>query len=364
MVSLGCFIQLCTLPPFGTPFRRAPAKTEESASTALCSTRSHCIFHTDLFPHCTTISASDHTHPTGVFSLLHKPTGNSTHAVPNISVIEPVPASQKLISVGNCTFCPMGRYYEGPGPSISVDDCVGCPIGQYSDELGTMAAGVSYTRRYWPVGSYHSTAIWYRESGWYDSDPAGGTSSRYQGVKHDGTEAYPDLATSHPDFATNYPLRAANWVYRKIFCKACEAGRHSNWQGASSADRCTACPTGKYLARMGGQSDTQCSLCLTGRYGDETGVASYVPISGYTSCKNCGAGRFNNQEGSTTDDDCAQCPAGQFQNEHASEKCKKCVAGKFSSTEGLTNGNQCTLCPKGKYSASPGQTSEDGCTHW
>ena len=66
---------------------------------------------------------------------------------------------------------------------------------------------------------------------------------------------------------------------------------------------------------------------------------------GQASCTECDAGRYGTLQGSS--EICKVCDQGTYQDEKSKSECQKCPAGKYNEDEGATTDNLCKDCPRG-----------------
>jgi len=92
---------------------------------------------------------------------------------------------------------------------------------------------------------------------------------------------------------------------------------------------------------------------------DKTCVAAAACAPGkYTSgssCSDCGAGKFEDQQGATK---CIDCAAGKFTSAARQTSCTACASGKYKASAGTAG---CDDCTKSTYSASSESTTCTAC---
>jgi hypothetical protein len=167
----------------------------------------------------------------------------------------------------------------------------------------------------------------------------------------------------------------------------CPVGRFNSATGSTTAHACLPCPVGKF--GLEGEKTSQAlactESCATGKFGkpnvekpdlggetqvetrndesscDECTAGTYNNENGQTACKDCSKGTYNDQEARTSITDCQNCDSGKYSDQvraSSSTDCQNCTAGSWSSTQGATNITQCIDCETGKYSTEPGRATE------
>ena len=145
---------------------------------------------------------------------------------------------------------------------------------------------------------------------------------------------------------------------QKSGCVMCEPGRYSYVSG--TVGTCPACPTSMYQPSSGQTScifcdrgsttiltgSTSCTLCPRGSYG----------VANTRECKKCDEGKYNPNEGSTSEISCLPCPRGTYSSLEGRPECTPCDQGTYSDTTGTRS---CTKCPKGKYNQIQGAKDPD-----
>ena len=107
-------------------------------------------------------------------------------------------------------------------------------------------------------------------------------------------------------------------------CIDCPAGRFET--GPYPKNSCDACIAGRYSTASGSLNASSCQMCPLGMWQSEVSA---------TRCRNCSAGRYGYQEGSTSESlayeisetGCASCKTGSWQDKPGAKACKACPAG-------------------------------------
>lgn len=132
------------------------------------------------------------------------------------------------------------------------------------------------------------------------------------------------------------------YVTPNLNCEDCPMGTFKN---ETSDLECTLCNPGKYQPELG---KSQCEICPIGGYCD----AAKVPPnhSGYIPCP---ISKYNNETGSSSEDDCKTCPDGQFafvvDQSRGADTCVECPYP--------LSGSDCSICKEGYFLNTEGQTT-------
>ena len=140
---------------------------------------------------------------------------------------------------------------------------------------------------------------------------------------------------------------------------ACDSGHYKDWVN----DVCLTCPTGFHQNHNQSLADIKgCKQCGYGRYNNEEGQASckrcahgtYSNVLGATACTPCAEGRYLpiNMTIISSSTQCKLCHEGYFADLLGSTECEMCVEGRYSDYKGAAT---CSFCPLGSFSkhASP-----------
>ena len=252
-----------------------------------------------------------------------------------------------------CSRCPEGSAYVGdqslyttPFPAAS---CNQCTAGKFSESLEASAANMispaipdnpEYDQWNWnpahdPANEAYFVRLWCKDCTTYDTE---------------------GVATSNAGAAD-----AA-----QCFCPAGYSGTIS----ASGTSGCSECEAGKYRDRSGLGADANhymCDLCGVGKYNEQTGATAA------NDCLDCGSHETTASDGSDSLDDCVcvagyylvgnecqQCPKGKFKVDIGNQACTECVAGKYNDNEGSTT-DVCQECDDGYFAVEPGAATCEIC---
>ena len=131
-------------------------------------------------------------------------------------------------------------------------------------------------------------------------------------------------------------------------CKNCPTGKTTNGGTLDSSDDCMKCKSGYYCRSNdcsfhGGIS---CRACPKGWWGGGSSSSS-----ARDSCNECAAGKFSNEDAQgfstklgTDIPTCKNCPAGKFQDNTHSSDCKTCASGKTHMKTGSKVATDCESC--------------------
>ena len=266
-----------------------------------------------------------------------------------------------LSGLTECYACSPGKYSNKSGLK-SNDDCTPTSIGKYGDVNGNIIEC--------PIGQYQNEI--------------GATSCKLCEAGNYNNRTGQSSCNTKCE-AGKYSLDGAS------FCQICPGGRISTKIGSSSSNNCNLVPLGKYAISntksmdcpSGRYADVQglssCKLCGAGRYNDKIGQWSCnqvcwfgkFSLAGATNCQDCPSGRFSSSVGLRSRDECVpapvgkyldsnglkvNCPVGQYQNENGTTFCKLCEAGKYNDKIGQISCDN--ICESGKYS----QVGASSCT--
>ena len=130
------------------------------------------------------------------------------------------------------------------------------------------------------------------------------------------------------------------YVTPNLNCEDCPMGTFKN---EPSDLECTVCNPGEYQPKLG---KSQCEICPVGGYCNVTEVPS--DHSGYIPCP---ISKYNNETGSSSEDDCKTCPDGQFafvvDPSRGADTCVECPYP--------LSGSDCSICKEGYFLNSEGQ---------
>lgn len=133
---------------------------------------------------------------------------------------------------------------------------------------------------------------------------------------------------------------AGKYVTSNLNCEDCPMGTFKN---EPSDLECTVCNPGEYQPELG---KSQCEICPVGGFCNPTQVPSNH--SGYIPCP---ISQYNNETGSSSEDDCKTCPDGQFAFvADPSRGAHTCVECPYP-----LSGNDCSICKEGFYMSITGQ---------
>lgn len=98
------------------------------------------------------------------------------------------------------------------------------------------------------------------------------------------------------------------------------------------ATTCKECPAGRWQDQQG---QNECKKCVAGKYSSEIGATTNV-------CKNCAAGYYGNEQGQAT---CYECKD-RWQDQEGQTTCKDCPQGQYMTGNHETI-SDCNDCPRG-----------------
>ena len=142
-------------------------------------------------------------------------------------------------------------------------------------------------------------------------------------------------------------------------CLGCPAGTYSTVTGVNALEKCVDCQPGQASAVVGAN---ECDACLPGK----------VSQSKETECEECRMGTTNNQELTLCDpcdlgrygdaSGCHDCPIGQYQDGKGETSCKECDADTYLNEEGKSSKADCIECSVDKSTgARKGNTKAASC---
>ncbi|XP_077973714.1 sushi, von Willebrand factor type A, EGF and pentraxin domain-containing protein 1-like isoform X2 [Styela clava] len=176
---------------------------------------------------------------------------DGTYAATQDELLCPIGTIQK--SRAFCVNCPVGTYYD-----VISADCISCPIGFYQDHEAQLSCQPCPTR------------------------------TMTKGIHSRDVADCKDLC--QPGFFSEFGIEV---------CKSCPKDTFVDFYGATS---CGKCPTGTGTVGRASNSADDCGeLCKPG----------YVSIDGFTPCRLCPVGSFQNEMGKTF---CNVCPGNEGLN--------------------------------------------------
>ena len=274
-------------------------------------------------------------------------------------------------ATANCLLCAQGKY-SNITRATSISTCTNCAMGKYASNAGTSACSLCAKGSY--ADSEGLSTCNQCKKGEYSQELAA-TSNATCLLCNPGTFA----ATDGSSACTDCRAGTFSATGGSSSCTNCQAGFFSN---ASSATMCTACSAGSYSPIAASSTCTQCEMgkfletstgtvckaCFMGSYSTVTASASNATCKlcwpgsysddstqGVSTCKQCQAGTWTSNNGSTA---CSLCPAGTYSSAQgltSSSQCMRCGYGTYQDIQGSTTG--CKLCPMGKYLTANGSTS-------
>ena len=261
-----------------------------------------------------------------------------------------------------CTRCPAGsaylldqNLYTNPFPAAS---CTQCPVGKFSEAISVAldnsnlispALHPNSDNDQWnwnpvhdPLEEQYFVRLWCKDCTTYDPTSNVATSDAEAG---DASQCYCPVGYS----GTISAVGASG-------CTACEAGKYRDRTrfDASNANHhiCDLCGVGKYNANTASVSEADCQACKSHSTTENEGSDSpddCVCVAGYFLVGN----------------ECQQCPQGKYKADIGNQACTDCVAGKYNDNEGSTSDvcqecddgyfadepgtDECQICPQGKY---------------
>eukprot|EP00942_MAST-04A_sp_MAST-4A-sp1_P006189 g6189.t1 len=128
-------------------------------------------------------------------------------------------------------------------------------------------------------------------------------------------------------------------------CIICAAGKYSTTEPFQTST-CINCPAGTFNNNYGSyapyhDSTSDCTTCYSGQY---------QPYTGYAYCFNCPAGSYRTTD--STNDNKAWNGNNRLYMDSISD-CTRCGAGKYSEANGQTSESTCTDCPVGTFNNQP-----------
>ena len=277
----------------------------------LCPVGSYCPFNSSMFIACPPASYSDSqgasacswcpagSYCAGVGSVAPVSCPKGSYCPYNSSAFIGCPAAsysgiQGAVSVGDCSWCPAGRYCNGTGTSVPLT----CPAGSYCPYNSSAFIGC-------PAASY----------------------SGIQGASSAANCSWCPAGSYCPGIGNISP-------------RTCPAGSYCPYNSSSS----TPCPPRAY-SDLGSVS---CSWCPAGSYCPGNTTAVVCPTGCLCSSNSsapvvCVAGTY----ASVAAQLCVNCSVGSYSSA-ASSACIKCAPGTFATS---IQSPTCTLCPFATYAA-------------
>ena len=288
-------------------------------------------------------------------------------------------ATLSFIAKPSCVKCEKGKWSYEIG-RVEDKGCVACVAGLYNDETGksspngdspckTCLAGQSSD-----VGSAKCQSC---EAGMYSNVVGGTCQNCVQGQYRQSKVFDGGVRTDTTTDATTCVSCPTGWsasTTASTRCSECTAGKYANTAGTdcidcgqgkysenNAATDCKDCRKGQYLLSTGG---TVCYDCQPGTYEDTVGGSTFTDHGNgnkieFTSCKGCDVGRFMNTPASELP--CKKCVVGYYQNLEKSSSCIECPAGQFSQDNTEGKAQSCTECPINTYNGHSGQGECKNC---
>lgn len=242
-----------------------------------------------------------------------------------------------------CSKCPAGKYSTAVGATAS-SFCISCSTGKFSAAEGSTDSSVCEDCS---PGTYSTTIA---------------ATSESKCLRCGKGTFNPSTGASSAKSCVPCAIGKFNNDVGAISCEGCSAGKYLS--SDSSVNECLDCAAGRYSE--GGT--TTCSACPVGRYSKSPGAplctlcgpGTFTDLTGQTKClKQCPAGTFSTDYGSSSNDDCTKCAAGTFQFLAGSSTCMVCSPGSYSGEPGQA---VCSPCEKkNTYSDQYGQTACKDC---
>jgi Ca2+-binding EF-hand superfamily protein/CRP-like cAMP-binding protein len=250
-----------------------------------------------------------------------------------------------------CQDCEVGRFSDLNGvahdPGTATLPCVACPVGTWSSAVRAQKESICIAC----------------ESGRFSTTLAANSSKDCTRCQ-EGTFSE-SVGASTRGACKSCPSGYANALSAGAYCLPCVPATFAENEGATN---CKPCPVGSYTDdsaqavcrtcpsgfRADAKGSVVCSFCPVGRFG--SGCAAQCPSGTYrdgddaqvTTCRLCGAGRFQNVGGKGS---CLPCfPGTVTGNSNGTVACEKCGVGYFAPDSGGLVCNQC----------EPGYTSRLG----
>eukprot|EP00937_MAST-01D_sp_MAST-1D-sp2_P000186 g186.t1 len=279
-------------------------------------------------------------------------------------------------AAGDCKNCATGLYNDQAGQD-AASDCKGCVAGKFNDQAGQDAAGDckdclagTYADVTGLAACKHCATGKYLDTTGQDEasdckDCGGGNCLACTAGKYANTQAT-DATSTCINCPVGFFAEATGHVGA---CKACAAGQYIE---SAQQTVCKDCGNGKYNDQEAQDAEADCKLCVVGKFQDQTAqggdsdckdcaVGLYGDQTGLAACINCAVGLYNDQTAQGAAGDCKNCAKGKYNDQvaqDASTDCKKCAKGKFQAQRGAAS---CTGCPRHTYQADEAKTNCSKC---
>jgi len=163
-------------------------------------------------------------------------------------------------------------------------------------------------------------------------------------------DANQDIFTGGGSYEFEYTIGGWSKAGSSQCIQECDAGykRVSNPSSTVYSVNCTPCDTGTYQDTI--NPTESCKECEAGKYQNNTGQIS---------CINCDQGKYHDQTRQTEESSCQDCAAGKssLAGSIRLSHCTDCDAGKYNSTQG----SPCEPCPNSQYQPNTGSTFCSSC---
>ena len=150
-------------------------------------------------------------------------------------------------------------------------------------------------------------------------------------------------------------------------------GNSADWYNAfdtykiSSRNQCLKCASGKYNENLGQRWEQSCIECPIGYFSnnerhkcDKCQPGTYADQNGTIVCKDCSAGKYNQDNASNAESLCKECSLGKVSSvEGRSTVCDECQPGTYADQDGRTI---CKDCGQGKYNTHSASIDLLNCT--